>query len=106
MNIIFVTILMATVFLYTKFKFGKTKTLKSVIGIGDLLLLLFLCFSFSTISFCIVLVSSFVFSLAIHVVLNKKSNLVTVPLAGYMSLFFSMTYIAFWTGIIDSLYNI
>lgn len=106
MNVIFVTILIATVFLYTKFKFGKTKKLQSVIGIGDLLLLLFLCLSFSTISFCIVLVGSFVFSLAIHIVINKKSNLVTVPLAAYMSLFFSMTYIAFWSGIIDSLYNI
>lgn len=103
MNLILSIILISVVFLYSKIKLEVS--LKSVMGLGDLLLLFFLSFSFSTISYIIILIGSFIFSLAIHMVLKSKSKILTVPLAGYMCLFFLITYLSYWTGIIDSLYN-
>lgn len=104
MNLGLVFILMTTVFLYARYKL-KTNMTKTI-GLGDVLLLVFLCFTFSTISFIVVLISALVFSLTIHLLLKNKSSHFTVPLAGYVSLFFLMTYVAFWSGIIDSLYTI
>lgn len=104
MNLGLIFILMSTVFLYARYKL-KTKMTKTI-GMGDVLLLLFLCFTFSTISFIVVLISALIFSLIIHLVLKTNSNHTTVPLAGYLSLFFLITYVAFWSGIIDSLYSI
>lgn len=36
----------------------------------------------------------------------RQAGLSSVPLAGYMSLFFACTFLGFWSGIIGSLYNI
>lgn len=104
MNLIFVSILMTTVYIYAKFKL-KIAMLKTI-GVGDLIFFFVLCASFSTISFMILFIGALVFSLIIHLILKRNSNSNAVPLAGYMSLFFSMTYMAFWLGIIDSLYTI
>lgn len=104
MNIFLVLVLIMVVVLYSKFKLNVS--IRETMGIGDILLLFFLSFSFSTISFILILISSLIFSLAIHLVMKSKSQSQTVPLAGYVSLFFSISYVAFWSGIIDSLYTI
>ena len=101
-NLIVVFILLLTVYLYTKFKI-KTG-FKNVFGLGDVLLFLALALSFSSVSFIVLFSSALIFSLVLHLVLNKKQT--SVPLAGYMSLFFGFTYLAHWLGFIDSLYNI
>ncbi|AUP81628.1 general secretion pathway protein [Flavivirga eckloniae] len=103
-NLVFVSILLGTVFLYTKFKLKKH--FSNAIGIGDVLFLFALIFACESVSFIILLTSALIFSLVLHICLSKKNKSVTVPLAGYMSLFFGITYLGFWFGIIDSLYNV
>lgn len=104
LNVSFVLILLFIVFIYAHLKI-KTSPLKTI-GLGDVLLFVGLSLSFSSVSFIIIFVSSLVFSILLHVMVIRKSQFKTVPLAGYMSLFFMLTYISFWTGIIDSLYVI
>ena len=71
----------------------KRDFINGSIGIGDLLLFLFLCFTFSTITFTILFSFSLLFSLILHFILNHKNKDATVPLAGYMSLFFATVYL-------------
>lgn len=104
MNILFVSMLMLIVFLYSRLKLKIS--FFDAMGLGDILLFLGLSFAFSTVSFIILFVSAMIFSLALHLLLNKKSTFKTIPLAGYMSLFFSITYIAYWSGLINGLYII
>lgn len=104
MNLIFVFVLLTTIFIYTKLILKST--IKSVIGSGDILLFMVLIFTFSTISFIVLLTCSLIFALIMHLLLNKRYKVKTVPLAGYMCGFFSITYLAFWLGFIDSIYII
>ena len=101
-NLAFVTILLLIIYVYTKFKI-KT-TFNTVFGLGDVMLFLALALSFSSVSFIVLFSSALIFSLVLHLVLNKKSA--TVPLAGYMSLFFGITYMAYWLGFINSVYSL
>lgn len=103
-NYVFVLLLMAIVFLYSKYKL-KT-SMKNTFGLGDGLLFFALTFTFSNISFLILFVFSLIFSLALHLILKKHSKFRTVPLAGYISLFFSITYLFHWLGFLPSLYSI
>ncbi|MCK0115033.1 hypothetical protein [Gelidibacter sp. F63206] len=103
-NLVVISILILIVMLYSKLKL-KTEMINTI-GLGDLLMFFFLSFTFSTVSFMVILVSSLLFSLLLHLSLKKQSKHNTVPLAGYMGLFFSLSYLAFWSGIIDSLYSI
>ncbi|MBN4057923.1 hypothetical protein JYT34_00600 [Olleya sp. AH-315-K02] len=102
MNMIFTTILLLIVFLYTKFKL-KIAFIEAF-GLGDVLFFLMVSFSFSTISFVILFICALIFSLIVHLTLKKNSN--NVPLAGYMSLFFVFTYLAYWSGFINSVYRV
>ena len=104
LNFLCVLILLFIVFVYAHLKLRKSPF--KTIGLGDILLFVGLSLSFSSVSFIIIFVSSLVFSMLLHLMVKRKSNFKTVPLAGYMSLFFMLTYISFWTGIIDSLYVI
>ena len=104
LNTLFILLILTVVFTYVFLKF-KTSLFKTI-GLGDMLLFIVLSLSFSTISFIILFVSSLVFSLLLHLILKKKNKTPTVPLAGYMSLFFILTYVSYWTGIIDSVYII
>ena len=104
MNIAFVSMLLLVLFLYARLKL-KTQ-LKNTFGLGDILMFLALSFSFSTVSFLVIFIFSLFFSLVLYFVLKKKKKIATVPLAGYMGLFFVFAYLSFWFGISDSLYNI
>lgn len=101
-NLIFVAILLLIVYLYAKFKL-KTK-FRNVFGLGDVLLFFAIANSFSTISFMVIFSSSLLFSLVMHIV--TKSTHQSVPLAGYMCLFFGLTYLGYWSGFIQSVYQI
>jgi len=104
LNSVFVFLLLGIVFLYTKFKL-KTDFSKAI-GLGDVFLLFALVLGCASISFMILLPSAFIFSLILHLVISKKQKTNTVPLAGYMSLFFGITYIGSWFGIINTLYQV
>lgn len=104
LNLLFVSILLLFVFLYSRFKL-KTG-IENAMGSGDILLFFCLSFSFATVSFMVVLISALIFSLVLHLLLKKKRTFETVPLAGYMSLFFAVTYMAHWLGLVEAVYKI
>ncbi|WP_422106036.1 hypothetical protein [Winogradskyella sp.] len=101
-NLIFISILLAIIFLYTRLKLKSRFT--DALGLGDVLLFIGLVFSFSTLSFLIIFVFSLVFALVLHLIVKRYSKLQSVPLAGYISLFFGLTYISNWMGLTVSLY--
>lgn len=88
-NLLFVVLILLVSTLYIKF---RNLDFKNTIGIGDILFFLFIAGSFSIVSFLVLFVFSLVFSLILHIVLNNKKEQATVPLAGYMSLFFGVVY--------------
>ncbi|WP_298900954.1 general secretion pathway protein [uncultured Psychroserpens sp.] len=98
----FIIFLLLIVVLYAKLILKLN--VSEAFGLGDALLFISLIFSFSTVSFLTIFVFALCFSLVTHLILKKRSKLKTVPLAGYLSLFFGLSYIAFWAGITNSLY--
>jgi len=100
-NLTLISLLIFIIFFYSKVKLGYP--LNQVLGLGDILFFFAIALSFSSISFIILFVSSLIFSLLIHLLINKGQN---VPLAGYMSLFFGITYLSLWLGLISSVYQI
>ncbi|WP_428231938.1 hypothetical protein [Flavobacterium sp.] len=88
-NLLFVVLILLVSKLYIKF---RNLDFKNTIGIGDILFFLFIAGTFSIVSFLVLFVFSLVFSLILHIVLNNKKEQATVPLAGYMSLFFGVVY--------------
>lgn len=102
-NVVFVLVLIAVIFLYARLKM-KAK-INDVFGWGDAFLFIGLAFSFSTISFIIIFISALIFSLVVHLFLKKDKH-ETIPLAGYMCVFFGIAYLSHWSGLIDSVYII
>lgn len=92
LNLIFIFILLSVCYLYAAVKLKKP-LLKEVFGLGDVLFFIFIAFSFSIISFFVLFVFSLLFSLLLHFVLQHRQTEKTVPLAGYMSLFFGVVYV-------------
>ena len=103
-NTIYVSILIGVIFIYTKLKLKKR--FSDVIGLGDILLLTAIIFACNMVSFIIMLPCALIFSLAMHLFLSKHQNNKTVPLAGYMSLFYGLAFLGFWFGAINSLYQL
>ena len=77
---------------------AKKKFLNESIGSGDLLFFACLPCTFATVSFIVLFVFGLVSSLALHLCLHRQQADATVPLAGYMALFFAVVYvISFFT---------
>lgn len=72
----------------------KMKFINGTFGSGDVQMLLFLCFTFSSVSFLVLLVFSLIFSFFLHLFMKNRTTHPTVPLAGYMSIFFAAIYLA------------
>lgn len=93
-NLLLVSIILGISFLYVRFR--KLKFNNSI-GIGDLLFFVFISGTFSTVSFIVLFVFALLFSLVLHFILSSKKADKTVPLAGYMALFFGAVYaMTFW----------
>lgn len=90
-NLLFVCFLLVFCYLYARIKLKKS-LLQSVLGLGDILFFIAIAFSFSIVSFFVLFVFSLIFSLILHFALQHKQTEKTVPLAGYMSLFFAVVY--------------
>ncbi|MDC1265800.1 hypothetical protein N8009_03305 [Flavobacteriaceae bacterium] len=103
LNLLFIGLLLGVIFLYTTYKL-KMK-LSDAFGLGDGLLFVALAFSFAQLTFMIVFVFGLVGSLLLHLVLKKYST-ETVPLAGYMSVFFALAYGAHWMGFLTTVYTL
>lgn len=102
-NLTFILILILVVYLYSKLKL-KT-SINKVFGLGDGLIFIALAFTFSSVSFLVLFVFGLIFSLVIHLAVKTKSKLYTVPLAGYLSLFFALSYLSYWSGLLQSVYT-
>lgn len=79
---------------------------REVIGLGDVLFFYVLTFCFAMVSFYVLFIFSFIFALALQLIFKKNFKDKTVPLAGFIGVFFGLVYISYWTGIIDSIYHI
>ncbi|MHC0446369.1 hypothetical protein ACWA1F_13245 [Flavobacterium sp. 3-218] len=88
-NLLFVVFLLSVTAIYIKF---KKLDFRNTIGIGDVLFFVFIAASFSIVSFWVLFVFALIFSLLLHLILTAKKEPATVPLAGYMSLFFGVVY--------------
>lgn len=103
MNLALVSGILLLLFAYSRFVL-KSGFINTTFGLGDVLLFVALSFSFPTLAFCVLLSFSLVFSLMVHFVVVRKQKLRTIPLAGYMSLFFAVSLIFNETGFLLDLY--
>ena len=103
-NLCVISIFFIVIYAYAKLKL-KVRP-QQVFGLGDALLFVTFSFTFPTGSFISVFLFSLVFSLVIHLLVKQQSKFSTVPLAGYMCLFFAVTYVAEWCNMFNALYLI
>jgi len=97
LNLMLILAVLLASYLYLAF-IKKQGFLNESIGMGDLIFFMFLPFTFSTVTFVILFVFSLIFSLLLHLIYKRKQVDKTVPLAGYMALFFAAVYsISFFT---------
>ena len=102
-NLLFVSMLLLVVLGYSKFKL-KTH-IKHTFGLGDAILFIALTFSFTSVSFIVLFVFGLLCALVLHLALKHKSKHHTVPLAGYLSLFFGLAYLSHWLGFLSMIYQ-
>ncbi len=100
-NLVFVALILGVSFFYIRI---RNWDFKNAIGIGDVLFFVFIAATFSIVSFVILFVFALLFSLILHFVLSLKEKQQTVPLAGYMSLFFGVIYAISFCNINTFLY--
>ena len=91
-NLVFILLLVSVSFLYSKI-IMKRRFVNESIGLGDILMFVFLCFTFATVAFFIVFIFALLFSLVLHLYFKKKSTHNNVPLAGYIAVFFAAVYL-------------
>lgn len=102
-NLLMVSIILGALYVFLRI---RKKTFKNAIGSGDILLFMVLALSFSNVSFYVIFTCSLIFSLLIHLILYKQNIKKGIPVAGYVSAFFMITFISFWFGAIDNLYSL
>ncbi|RXG11480.1 hypothetical protein DSM03_11611 [Leeuwenhoekiella aestuarii] len=103
-NMTVIGILLLVIYLYAKIIMKRA--FFETIGLGDLLLFIALAFSFSPATFMILFVFSILFSLLFYLIILKNNKTQTIPLAGTISLFFSLILLINWIGFYDTLYLI
>ena len=101
-NLIFICVMFLAIYFYSRFRIKKN--MSQTFGLGDGLMFLALTFTFPNLSFLILFVFSLIFSLLLFLATKSRSKFQTVPLAGYMSLFFSIVYIGHWVDIFPNPY--
>jgi hypothetical protein len=89
-NLIVIATLLAVLWVYSKL-IRKQSLINNGLGLGDILFFVFLSLCFPIVTFIVLFVFSLLFSLLLHFLIKNK-NSVTIPLAGYMSLFFAFVY--------------
>lgn len=102
-NLGFVILVVLLLYGYIKFR-GKHEFSKAI-GRGDLVMFIALSPSMASISFIVCFVFSILLALVLSLIFNKNDEK-HIPLAGYMSLFFLIIYLAHWSGFIEQLYTI
>lgn len=100
-NLGIVLVVLSILFGYAKFKIKRP--FNQVFGLGDLLFFLVISFSFPTISFIVLFVGGVLFSGSLHLASFGKKE--TVPLAGYMALFFAICLLVNELCLFQSIYD-
>jgi len=95
-NLILCLILLGVLFMYSKYVL-RTSFLNTTFGIGDVLFLTFTATSLPTMAFIVLVGFSLLFSVITAKLLLIKTPSQSIPLAGIMSLFFSVVFIAHLT---------
>ena len=91
-NVGFISLLIFILFLYSKIRL-KMPFINGSFGLGDLLFFYALCFAFPNFTFTVLFfVFSVFFAMALHLIMRKRQRDKTIPLAGYMALFFAITF--------------
>jgi len=98
-NIGITTIMLAAVSVYFKLKYRQGLNLiNKQLGFGDILILYILCLGFSPLNFVAFLLMAFLLTLIIHItgsiITRRKSR--TIPLAGYLSVFYLSISLIAW----------
>ncbi len=91
-NFLVTLTILGILFLYSKLVL-KSPFLNHTFGLGDLLLFAALSVAFPVYTFIILFVFSILFSMVIHPLFKSGSTQPTLPLAGYMSLFFALVFL-------------
>jgi hypothetical protein len=89
-NLTIIATLLAVLWVYSKI-IRKQSLINNGMGLGDVLFFVFLSFCFPIVTFIVLFVFSLLFSLLLHFFIKNK-NSTTIPLAGFMSLFFAFVY--------------
>lgn len=90
-NIGFISLLIFVLFLYSKIRL-KMPFINGSFGLGDLLFFYAICFAFPNFTFTVLFVFAVFFAMALHLLMRKRQRDKTIPLAGYMALFFAITF--------------
>lgn len=90
-NLLIVLGILMVCYIYSKVIMKKV-FFDEVMGLGDVFFFIAISLGFTVIPFLVLFVFSLVFSLFLHLVLNYKKKELTLPLAGYMSLFYAAIY--------------
>ena len=87
LNCIFISFVLALLFLYTRL-IAKRKLINESLGLGDVLFFFAIGMGFPSITFLVLFATSLLFSLCLFFATKRLLHERTVPLAGFMSLFF------------------
>lgn len=88
-NFSVIVLILLILFLYSKLKM-KMSFINTTFGIGDVLILFAVGLGFPSYTFLLLLSLSMLFAIGCYFAFKKKYSYQTVPLAGYMSLFFAL----------------
>ena len=106
-NILMVFVLLSVLFLYARYILKKSLT-KELLGVADILLFIGFAMSFPTLSFLSFFISALIGSFILGLLFHRKkgSDSKGIPLAGYLSVFFLLTYTVHWTGWYPNIYRV
>lgn len=103
-NCCMVFLILLILFLYSRLKM-KMQFINTTFGLGDILMLFAIAVGFPSYTYLILLSVSILFALICHFALKKRYTYQTIPLAGYLSLFFSLVLLMDYIHFSPNLYT-
>jgi len=102
-NLSIVGLIVLILYLYSKIILRKP--LAETFGIGDLCFFLVVALGLSTTTFLVLFSFSLLFSAFLFVIMKLRTKIITVPLAGYQALFFTLIFMSNWLFSFTNLYS-
>lgn len=103
-NFVLVSIIILLLYGYTKY-IAKREFINVSFGLGDLLFFYALALGFPTLTFMVIFTVSMLFALVTFLIVNRKQEMQTVPLAGLMGLCLTCVIVASFFPFVPSLYT-